>query len=338
MTMETPTTDTGYAYALGLVSGLQGKMLAKRDMEALIASGGPAEALAILETTPYRETLGRLGGAYAPPELEGAISRHLEKSYAEVSAAVPESERRMLDSLILGGWDTDNIRTVLRAYKAGKAGEGILSMLFPHGLLGREQLKGILTLNGAEEIPPRLPQPYQQVVKAAIQSEGAGQAAEEALDRGFHRQLLEEVGGGVRGYVLLSTDTLNIRTIIRCRLNGIEPSPHIIGEGYHLGGNRLAQLGRQDLAGILKTLEDTPWGQPARESAKDGAVDLNALEAGLRAELTRETEYNALLRPLSVYTVIAHIRRKEAEALRLRAIMAGKYRGLKPEELKGLAS
>jgi vacuolar-type H+-ATPase subunit C/Vma6 len=330
--------DMAYAYALGLVSGLQGRILKPSDYETMMQAGGVREIISSLEGTVYGEGFRKLRVGYSLQDIEEAIASYFRKSYVEVASAVPEQDSVLLDSLILGGWDVDNIKTVARAVRTGAGGEDLLSMLFPYGRLGRERLSALASSSSVEEMAGRLPEPYSLYFGKALSRRQGQLEFEEELDRNFILDLLLKSGGDIRDYLRLSVDTLNVRTILRCTAYGVEPGRHVINEGYHITPNKLQQLLRQDVQGIIKVLEDTPYCQAVKDSLHDGEGWLANIDTRLKAVLAREVEYNAILKPLSVNSVIAYIRRREAEARNIRAILAGKWYGLGAEEMEKMIS
>jgi vacuolar-type H+-ATPase subunit C/Vma6 len=330
--------DTGYAYAVGLVSGLHGRLLKGRDFEALASAPGVAEALASLDATPYAEGIRRLGSGYALVDLEAAFAAHMRAAYMVVSSAVPEGDRSALDCMFLGGWDMDNVRTVSRAISSKAPVEEALKMMFPYGLIGREQLRGLLSSSSLEELAMRLPKHYSEMVAKSMPKKQKPVEFEEELQRLYVSGLLADSKNTVRDYAGLYVDALNIRTIIRCKVSGADASVHILGEGRHIASNRMSQVLRQDLAGVSKILEDTPYGRAVKESLTEvSAGNFAGLDRRLRAVLDSEAENAAILRPLSVGTVIAYLRRKEEEVRKVRAVVAGKWHGLGAEELKAVA-
>ncbi|MFH1056099.1 MAG: V-type ATPase subunit [Candidatus Altiarchaeota archaeon] len=325
-----------YAYACGMVAGLYGRLLRPGDMEAITQAGSVEEALSYLSGTEYGNNLRQLKPGFSLQDIEEAIASHFRSSYVEVAAAIPEGDKGIFDSIMLGGWDLNNLKTVVRCVRASAAKEDAMRMLFPLGRLGKPVLGELLKSGEMAEMKGKAPSPYTELFEKAFEKKDPLEFEEE-LDRSYLKGLLEEAGGDIGEYVRLLVDALNLRTIVRCAEYNIDPSKHIINEGHYITANKLAQLSRQDKAGIIKTLEDTPYGKAVKETLSDAAgVRFESLDLRLRGVLNRETEYKAVHRPLSVNTVIAYVKKKENEANNVRAVLAGKWFGLSPTEIGGI--
>ena len=339
MSFNVSGADAGYAYSLGMVSGLYGRLLKPRDFEAMVLAASASEAASLLDGTGYGDAIRGLKGGYGLADLEEALAGQLLKSYIDVLSSVPRDDRAVLDSIILGGFDIDNLLTVCRAVTYKTPVEETMGMLFPYGRMGREELVRLASQPAIEDIPEKVGKPYSDLIRRASQYKESMPAFEEDLLRGFIEGLIEDSSGIARDYVMISVDVLNMRTIIRCRMAGIEPAGHVLRDGYHLDRNKMAELLRQDISGILKVLEDTPYYLPLKESMPQmGVLDFGAFDNRMRAAVAMEADNLAILNPLSAGSVIAYIRAKEGEVRRIRSVLTGKWLGLATADMKVMLS
>jgi len=327
--------ESMYAYTHGMVSGLHGKLLRRQDYDLLIQAGSVQEVLSSLENTPYGGAIRKLRKDFTLQDVEEALASEFKRTYIEITSSIPGEDKAALDGLLLGGWDMRNLKTVVRALKAGFGG-GSPGMFVVFGRLGRDELTGLAGLGDAGEIPGRVPEPYSTIMGNALRK-GSQLEFEEDADRGFLLSILGEARGGVRDYIRLLVDILNLRTLMRCKAYGVDAGGHLINEGYHLKPRKLAELSRMDGDGFARALEGTPYHKAVSDTVSGArGCTLENLDARLQSVLTGEAEYQAILKPLGVASVIAYLRRREAEVAGLRAIVAGKWHKLGAEEIKAV--
>ncbi len=327
--------DSGYAYALGLASGLHGRLIKPRDFEAMMQAATPTDAVALLESTDYGPRMRRLTAASRLIDLEDAIASALKSSVEELVGSVPEKDRGALAAHVYGRWDMDNLKTLTRGLRSALPPERVMPLLFPTGLIGPEELRSCSEAKTPEELSQKLKQPYRDIASEAASKWSSPLEYEEELDRRFIRRLASESGGSMAEQAGMLADTLNIRTTLRCIGSGISASAHMLDGGLYVNDARLRQMGGQDRQGVFRLLADTPYAEAVGKALQPGGVPLSA---GLREAVDEQTRYRSLLCPLSVDTVISFIRAKEREAYALRAILAGKWHGLTAEALKAVVS
>jgi len=327
--------EEGYAYALGLVSGLRGKLLSGRDFESLAQAKGISDLLSQLEGTGYGARLKGLKHPFAYADVQTALDEAFLAAYVEVASAVPASDKAALDELMLGGWDVQNIKAVSRALRALAKDSDVLGVCFPKGRLEIPELRNLSDSSSYEEMPKKIRQPYSTLISDALARSSNQAEFEEGLDRGFMEGILSHSTPQMRKYVGLAVDALNIRAIVRCKMAGVEPDKHLLKGGHHMADNKLSQLLRQDLHGLAKFLEDTPYGKALHDLQSERQENrMFALERRLTQVVDSEVEYDSILNPHGISTVIAYVRAKEAEARKVRALVAGVWFGLPPDELK----
>jgi vacuolar-type H+-ATPase subunit C/Vma6 len=326
--------DSLYAYTYGMVSGMYGRLLRKQDIELLLQSGSVEEVLTGLDNTPYGEFIRDIKPGFSLQDIDGALSSAFRRAYINLTVNLPASDRKMLDRIILGGLDVDNIKTVIRSVKAGQP--QVTGMFSSYGHLDARELGELAGLTDVGEVAARLPEPHSAIVEAA-RGKQTQLEFEEEVDRRFTATLIEDARGQLGDYVGLLVDVLNIRTILRCKLQEVEATPHIIPGGYHIKPKKLTDMARTDAEGMANTLLDTPYHQQVRDTIQGvGDCTIDNLDVRLNGVLTLEAENQALRWPVGVASVIAYLRRRQAETDSIRAVIAGKWYGLSVSELRGM--
>lgn len=326
--MEAVLEETGsmYAYSYGLAAGLEAKLLSGKDFESLAASAGPSDAVSSLESTPYGPVFRDLGSGYSIGMVHEALENYFRESYGEVASTLPAAQRRMLDLAFLGFVDVENVKVAARAVRSG-LGAAAADKVISYGFVGEEELSRLFGAEDVGSFPAFLDQPYADIVKDAL---GAGdvQGFEESLDRGYVGFLLENTTKQVRHYTLLLADALNIRVLTRCKALGLPSEEHTLPGGLHVTDEKIAEMSRQDMKGIIDALKDTPYGLAARESLSAAEPDITGLTLGLEKAVDDQLSHAASREPLSPYSAIKYLRLKKAEMEDVRAAVTAKWLGL----------
>ncbi len=329
--------DSMHAYAYGMVSGMRSRLLARRELELMAQAGSVDEVLSMFEGTRYGDETRRLSKGFSLSDVEGILADDFKQNYCELASTLPEDERNMLDAVFPASWDLENLKTVCRAVRS-KAGEKALDGILSTGMLGRERLRELSAAEDVSALPAMLPQPYRVYVEKALEKDSTT-AFEEELDRLFLKDMLDAADGSFAAYVRTMVDILNVRTVLRCKLGGVDAAEHVLWEGRYITRSRLEELLRQDAEGVAKALEGTPYHDAARDTVSESAEgSLEDLDLRLQRILDREVEYDAVAEPLTVKSVIAYLRLKRREVNNLLAILAGKWFRLDGDTVKGLIS
>ncbi len=325
------------AYCWGLVSGLSSHLLKDKDYESIILADGLDHALSALEPTVYGQYMRGLSNDPSLSDIQSRIQTSYLDAYHEVISSLPEPDRGMADSLMRGVWDLANLKAIMRGARLGVDKDEMEKSLSAYGTMSKEKLLGIYLFDDQtllREIPPqyRLPMELALAQKDPIM-------AEKAFERSFLEQMLSTCKGDVRDYVLAEADLLNLRTILMCKMRGVDPRSHIIDKGLSISSHLLEQLVRADLRSFAQFLVNTPYHDAvsrALSDAEDSPVE--ALDLSLSNVVWKNMETKSFLHPLSVNSTLAYLKRREREVNLLKAILAGKFHNLSKEKIRGLIS
>ncbi|MDD5112091.1 MAG: V-type ATPase subunit [Candidatus Altiarchaeota archaeon] len=313
-----------YAYMYGMLSGMNARLLGRAELESVASAGGVADAIASLEKTDYSAEVASLSPALSDSDVERAIERHFMRVYGEILAALPEDDRQAFDSVILGEADLKNIKTILRGLHRSIPQSEIKLMLLSGGvpagitdrMAGAAGIDGAMTFLSAfwDDLPRELDGGL-----AGYRKTGRLVPLEMALDRSFMERWLSRKP--LEDYVKMKIDSLNVLNLFRCRLEGMPYARHIIPGGLHLSIQTLMGLETLPPGDIAASLAATPYGGRLTQASARGSISVALVEQALEDSLEDETGLMAMVRPLSVWSALAFLQRKQRESRQVRAAL-----------------
>lgn len=321
--------DLGYINAR--VRGMKSKLL------------GPAFTQAALEDTDFRAFLSTLSQSPYMRELEEAQARH--EGLAAVDGAVArnfygtarsllsfsDGKPRELIGLLLLRYDLANVKAIARGKHAGKDADEIRGSLFPAGELKPallEEAAASADIAAAAQVLAFSRNELGRAFLAAsrrYQNDKDLYALELALDKAYYRALLsraEKVGApaDLKRHFQREIDATNLLTALKLRGRGADRDLFVPG-GQEVPATLFDAIMLDGSDGALQALANTGFAAVAE------AGDLSAAEAAVRAVLDRSARRLAA-DPLDIGVVVDFLRRKEAEAAKVRLLARGKYYGV----------
>ncbi len=323
------SSDLGYINAR--VRGMKSKLL------------GPAFTQAALEGSDFRAFLSALSQSHYMRELEEAQARY--EGLAVVDSAVArnfyKTARTLLGmsdgrpheviGLLLLRYDLANIKAIARGKHAGKEPDDIRGALFPAGefkpaLL--EEAAAAPDVAAAAQVlafgKNELGVAFLKAARRYMQDQDL-YALELALDQAYYRELqarAEKVKASpdLQRHIQREIDATNLLTALKLRGRGVDRDLFIAG-GKEVPVTLFDAIMLDQGEGALQGLAGTSFAAVAETS------QLNDAEAAVRAVLDRSAKRLAA-DPLGIGVVVDFLRRKEAEAARVRLIARGKYYGV----------
>lgn len=321
--------DLGYINAR--VRGMKSKLL------------GPAFTQAALEGTDFRAFLSALAQSPYMRELEEAQSRY--EGLAAVDSAVArnfygtarslllfsDGKPRELIGLLLLRYDLANIKAIARGKHAGKDADEIRGSLFPAGELKPALLEEAAAASDMPAAAQVLAFSKNELGSAFLRAARRYQddkdlfALELALDKAYYEALVsraERVGAPaeLKRHFQREIDATNLLTALKLRGRGADRALFVPG-GKEVPATLFDAIMLEGGEGALQALANTSF------AAVAAARDLSEAERAVRAVLDRSAKRLAA-DPLGVGVVVDFLRRKEAEAAKVRLLARGKYYGV----------
>lgn len=331
------SSDFGYINAR--IRGMKAKLLEPEFYTQALADSDFRAFTGTVAQTPYvgdlEEAQARLSGL---PAMDRAIAenfRRTARSILDFSDGRPGE----LITLFLLGYDLMNLKSLARAKHAGRDAESAMQVALPAGEL-RPAL--IETLAAAPDLPAMAQalavtgHPLSRAFSAAVRryaAEGELYALELTLDRYYYKTLLEaldlyDAPRELQRHVRREIDAANLRTALKLR------GKTVGREELFVPGGREIERAVFD-AIIADTSKSALAGLAGGSFAEVADTDsLSEADAAIREALDRSGRRVAQADPLGPGVALDFLRRKEAEAARLRLLARGKFYDVPREQLE----
>ena len=328
--------DFGYINAR--VRGMSAKLL---DPEFYMQALGDTDFRAFLGTlaqTEYAQALEEAQGSAAGLEV---VDRALARDFYATTRSLlsfSDGDPHRLIALLLRRYDLANLKTIARAKHAGKTPEQVQEALMPAGEIKPALLESL----AAEPDLPAVAQalavtrhPLGRAFSRAVRqyaSDGDLYAFELELDRAYFTTLfatideLDPPREFVR-HMQREVDAVNLRTALKLRGRGVA------AEDVYIQGGR--EITRDIFDALLSGSEGGLSAVGSTSFADVADTDtLSDAERAIRRTLDQSARRVAHREPLDIGVVLLFLRRKEAEAARLRLLARGKFYDVPRDQLE----
>ncbi|WP_254521386.1 V-type ATP synthase subunit C [Natrinema caseinilyticum] len=335
-------------YVNARVRSRQAAMLADEDYRKLIRMG-PSEIARFMEETEYEREINELGTRFSGVNLiEYALNRNLAKHFNDL---LEWAEGRLYDLIAryLRKFDVWNLKTIIRGIYTDSDADAIRTDLIRAGELDDRTLDRLVELDSIEDVI--------EVVGGTIFADPLADAYEEyeavgtlvplenALDRAFYENLLEDLGRPQEGpeatyveFLQTEIDFRNARNALRLARSGadLDPAAYYIEGGVLFDESELNRLvGHYDEL-VDHIAENKRYGDRlsgALERLRD-ADSLIQFEHALDAALLEYADTLSSIYPTTITPVLSYILAKEREVENIRAIARGREVGLDESEIE----
>ncbi len=321
----------------GVVSGMTAKLIGDKTLDELTRFRSVEEVVAFLEGTDYEPEVKKVvGKTIEIRNLEYALKHHFVRIYKSIVSSIPESDQEDLNKIISEGLKVENLKIIMRGIHSGMEPEKIEELL---DMITDEKFMTELTkAKNVEEFIANLEKTeYHDVLEKKLpeyRELGNLLPLENSLDKHLIDSWRGIVSKDLRRFVEIKIDTINIRTLLRCKVSGIPSRDYLIEGGYLQ--TRMKDMERGEVKDVLEILDKTPYGKASREamSEYEKTKSLVSFEKKLESEVMRFLKENAILRPLGVFSVISFINAKRREVKNLNTIVICKHHDIPPEGIK----
>ena len=319
-------TNTNYLFLTAYIRAREGKLLTRERLERMVEAPDFDEAARILTECGY-------------PELAGASDQQLEEAfYARRAAFLAETERFCPDKELVEAfrlkYDYHNAKTLVKAEGAGVESNTVLSR---SGRVAPAVLREAFVEDSWRRVPKPLASAIREA-KTALARTTNPQLADIILDKAYFAELLtltEKLSDGFyTGYVRLSIDVVNLRSVVRCirgRMDEGVLRAALVEGGNISGGKILRRIHGESVTAVFS----------GRELARAAELGQQSIEGAPLAAFEREcdnvlTRYlaSAKLTSFGPDVAVAYLASLEGEIVAVRMVLLGKRSGLSPEKLR----
>lgn len=333
---------------------MRAQFLSRREYEMILALPDLSSIAAALRETPYGQFIESTGGEV--PEaarIEEALRRNVSQTLARL-LAISSGDCAEAVRLVLGHWEVQAVKTVLRGLVSGAYPAEILSSLVPTGLHDEAALEEMCRQadpRALAELMVTWREPLGRALLRALPSfrEPRDLAIlESALDRSWFEQAasrLREIRPSSPGedalslFVSLSVDTMNLMTVLKEVGDRIVP---VNRDRYLLPGGRVFDESALDrirasptLAEALREAGRSLFLRPlaALPAPAGGVPFLAVVERQLDRVLLGASRYLARVDPLGWGPLVSFLLDKLREVRNLRMIVRARLVDLPESEL-----
>lgn len=345
-----------YGYSNARIRAMKSYLFDRPFYENLLRMVLVSEITVALEQTPYKRDIEegtlRFPGALG---VEEGLRRNTVSTFQKLLEIV-NGEARELAKILLGRWDIQNIKTILRGKHTGSSSEEVLSSLFPAGELSEQvfgqlekqiDIKAVLDLMVVWKVPYNKP-----LIRNFPEYARTRNLArlELELDRFYYSYVLERLQKKklnvllVREVIQREIDFVNIMTLIRLTREDVEEreiAGFFIDGGKYLKQDQFSELAKaRKPEDIVNALHATPFYEALNQGLakfnETGA--LSAIERSLEKLMVQKNIRMFRGDPLSIALIIGYIWAKYNEIVNLRIIVRGKDVEMPEEKIReGLA-
>jgi V/A-type H+-transporting ATPase subunit C len=323
--------SSDYGYINARVRGMKSKLLGSSFFQSALDGSDFRAFVSSLSQSPYmrelEEAQARLSGLGV---IDGAVARNFygtARSLLSFSSGTPNE----LIGTLLMRYDLANVKTIARGKHAGKELDEIRGSLFPAGefkpvLL--EEAASAADMAAAAQVLAFAHSPIGSAFLRAArryQSDHDLYALELALDKAYYKAVLrraEEAGAPAdfTRHLQREVDATNLLTALKLRGRGVDHELFVPG-GKEVSRAQFDAIMLDTEGGALQGLAGGSF------AGVVGTTDLSAAEAAIRAVLDSSAKRLAA-DPLDIGVVVDFLRRKEAEAAKIRLLARGKFYGV----------
>jgi V/A-type H+/Na+-transporting ATPase subunit C len=339
-------------YVNARIKGMKSRLLDPAVFENLIHKPDIESLITELGTTAYRQEIEKASIQYSGIMcIEVALRKDFTSSFRKIFGFMKGDESETYIKILLGKWDVQNIKTILRGKNIHIPSAEILECLIPAGelddatmieLVKQPDVKAVIDLLATWGISYAKPltrnfKEYAEKRDLAI--------LEYAIDRFYYQNALNAVKGGsyddglVREMIMTEIDVTNIKNVFRMIRDKTDievAKNYLIDEGISLDLEKLLAMVRAGtFAGAIKLLETTPYAflsKVPEEVVK--AQKISVFEKDLEKYLIKRGVRMFLGDPLSIAIPIGYIWAKYNEITNIRIIARCKTADVPEKELR----
>lgn len=315
--------DTEFLYATMRVRVNENNLLSPQAIERMADAKTPEEAAKIMSDAGYTDVSPR-------------SFKDIERSLSEMRKSVMEFIREIspcpeICEVFALKYDFHNIKTIIKAAFTGTDAERLLS---DSSYIPKEKLVSSIVGGDMSELPEIMRNAIISA-KETLAHTRDPQLSDFLLDRAYFKMIksaAEKSGSEfLKGYVRLLIDVANLRSAVRNLRQG--RSGEVLEASLSEGGNIPAAVFKAyDFEGGFSS---SPLADAAKlgADAAAGKTGLTAFEKELDVVLIKYMQ-SAKYASFDERPLIAYIAARDAEAMSIRIIMAGKLEGLSGDEIR----
>jgi len=320
------------------IRGMKGRLLDRDALERLIVKTDVEGVMTELQRTAYQEAIEKASVRFSGMAcIETAVRNDFTQAFRKVLGYVRGEDAEKYIRILLGRWDLQNIKTILRGKNIHVPASEIMECLVPAGeldeitlgeLVKQPDVKSVIDLLATWRIV--YAQPLTQHFKAYLDQRNLT-VLEYALDRFSFDYALATLKGNsyddqiLRQMIMTEIDVTNVKTVlklIRDRTTVEDAGQFLLEGGSSLGLEKLESLLRAgSIEAAVKQLRATPYEFRGMIPADVFIQEkISVIEKELDKLLIRKGVSHFFKDPLSIALAVGYLWAKYNEVTNIRII------------------
>ena len=320
------------------IRGMKGRLLDRDALERLIVKTDVEGVMTELQRTAYQEAIEKASVRFSGMAcIETAVRNDFTQAFRKVLGYVRGEDAEKYIRILLGRWDLQNIKTILRGKNIHVPASEIMECLVPAGeldeitlgeLVKQPDVKSVIDLLATWQIV--YAQPLTQNFKAYLERRDLT-VLEYAIDRFSFDYALATLKGNsyddqiLRQMIMTEIDVTNVKTVlklIRDRTTVEDAGQFLLEGGSSLGLEKLESLLRAgSIEAAVKQLRATPYEFRGMIPADVFIQEkISVIEKELDKLLIRKGVSHFFKDPLSIALAVGYLWAKYNEVTNIRII------------------
>jgi V/A-type H+-transporting ATPase subunit C len=349
---NTPRAETDVGYANARLRGMKANLLKASFLDELIEAPDVQHAVQVLQGTSYGPDIeGEVIHGVTAASIDEALKDNVVRTFGKVFDFLDPGAREIL-TVLLGRWDVQNIKTVLRGAQNSVALEQVKESLLPLGFISEAELEALARINDVHAVISTMATwgiAYANPLRAGYSeyaTTGDLSDLELALDRYWASFAASELDRRSSNYQvarrILNTqiDVLNLVMVfrlLRADATAVRAQRYFLEGGRFIGESLFLELAQlSDVDEVLDRLKKTPYAE-ALDTAALRYLELgsiSAFERALEMLLTRQALLSGVRDPQGIGVAISYLYAKLNEITNLRIVIRGKAVGMPAERVR----
>ncbi|MET0015807.1 V-type ATPase subunit [Oscillibacter sp.] len=326
--MSKKIKDTDYLVISARIRAMETGLLTGERMEQILTSRSNEEVVKLLQESGYPTM-----SLESPGAMDAAIATAREETLQDLGDSAPDNQYLNIFKL---KYDYHNAKAILKAQAMNTDPDHMLADL---GRVPAAELKEMITGGDMNLLPPLLATAIAEA-KEVLETTRDPQLGDIVLDRWMYRDEMEtaETTGSefLRGYVRVSIDAANLRSLVRTLRMGKNAAflEGVLVSGGTVGESEILTVAGNNGGGLAELYASTEL----KDAAQAGA---DALKVGALTKFEKLCDdavsgylSGAQMVAFGEAPLIGYLAARETEYTNLRILLMGRAAGLDPETIR----
>ncbi len=327
MARKVKIKDTDYLFLSAYIHARESRLVGKERLERMLEAKSPQDAFKVLEECGWAPQ----GGADAA-QLDQILADKREEAFSDMRNLAPDPK---IVDLFRVKYDYHNAKVLIKSHAKGITGD---ELLLGAGRISPKKLIEAVLEENYKDLPQVFADAYIDAADTLSRTADP-QISDFILDRAFFKEFLQtaaETGSAfLAGYVKLSADTANLRSVVRAvrmKKDSAFLKMALVPGGTITPEEILAAFESAEAVLALFRKTDMRKAVDAAETAMKGGrlTEFEKLGDDLLAAYLSE----ARMAGFSEKPLVRYLCAVEAEINAIRIIMAGQFSGLSGDTIK----